>query len=319
MPSSSFGPLVEPGWPSTLPKGPDLGHAFLSAFAIGSQVNARQRSLENQLAMMSLREKQMEYNQQHREDMYNLAVQKMENQNIFQARRLELAAEDNALDRKKYEFAFNKVLDQQEAKEGLINAQATLAAEGLKFGDKGYIERFNQLTAPFIGRVPNNTLNAFMRMIYNNHNGAATQQQRFYDSEYKHFIDDAASTLYGNDNPPNPDLTPILHPEMYQVQKEKVSGNWWSGYEYKNTDRKIIPYTDKVGQPKQREVKISDIDRLNKRYQELMKMKDNLAPKVDDPDLGVSSKTLTERAQQALNDPSASEEAKAAARKILNQ
>lgn len=283
MPSS---PLVEPGWPSSLPKGPDIAGKFMSAFAIGSQVNARQRQLENQLAAMSLRERQMELNHELQRDKYDLAVQKLQMSNEVANARLALQAEDNALDRKKYDLAFNKVMDIQEAKEGLIDAEAQLAAEGLKPGDKKYMARFNELTAPFIGKVPNNIFKSIYSRAENNQKGAAALHQRYYDSEYKHFLDDASSTLYGNDNPPNPDLTPILHPEVLDVEETKVGGNWWSGYQYKPTGNKIIPYTDRAGVAKERPVSVADLNRLKNRYNELMKIKSELAP-VDEPSMPI--------------------------------
>lgn len=70
MPSTAFGPLVEPGWPSTLPGPPDLGQKFLNAFAIGSEINRRKQQLENQLAGMAIREHQNEMMNQFREAEY---------------------------------------------------------------------------------------------------------------------------------------------------------------------------------------------------------------------------------------------------------
>src|SRR5262245_32119069 len=89
MAGGPYGPLVEPGWPSTLPSAPDLGQKFLSGFAMGSEINRRKQQLEQQLEKMALENKRMEINQDLREREFQFKMGQAETMNQFRQQQLE--------------------------------------------------------------------------------------------------------------------------------------------------------------------------------------------------------------------------------------
>lgn len=84
MPSTAFGPLVEPGW-LNVPQS-DLGTKFVNAFAIGSEINRRRQQMENQISAMAIRERQNEMMNQFRAADFERKLSQGE-QRIFLAER----------------------------------------------------------------------------------------------------------------------------------------------------------------------------------------------------------------------------------------
>ena len=69
-----------------------------------------------------------------------------------------------------FDLATRKYNDAQEGKQGLLSVEAQLADEGLNIASDDYIKRANELSYPFIGKVPNNIYNAWQRQMFANHN-----------------------------------------------------------------------------------------------------------------------------------------------------
>lgn len=281
MAGTAFGPLVEPGWPNL--QGPDLARNFLSGAQLGASINAKQRALENQLAGLTLKAQAMEYDHELDRAKFGLAQDKLQMQADRNAALLDIAHANLGLREQTANLAVTKYNDLVEGKSGLVEAQAILDSEHLHPGDEGYIERFNQLTAPIIGKVPTSTLNAVQRSVYNNNNAAIKEKQQYLNSDTKHFTSEASGILYGNANPVNPDLTPVID---YEKLPNKWSGGGWFGGDVKiDPTVKLVPQTDGT----EREVAVSELRRLNARYKELDGIRQSLAKRhvVDRPDLGV--------------------------------
>lgn len=305
--STPFGPLVEPGWPSTLPEGANVGAKFMAGAALGAQINARQRQLENQLAQYSLKAQQNEYDRQHDRDMYNLAVEKMGMQNAFTEQRLALSAEDNKMQAQRNEdlyrlglrsredaeaktqLAITKYNDVLEGRGEFVNTLATLSSEGLYPGMKGYDTEFNKLMGPVSQKVPTQLLNAWQKGVYNNHNYSASKEIQDYVRQNELFRKKVADTVWGS---LDTDLNPILHPEMLPKEADKTEGGWFgTGYgATKRTPTGRVLVTNASGTIKDRPVFLKDLEGLKTEYDELMKRYRNLPTQVNKPEIGVWAK-----------------------------
>lgn len=339
MPATAFGPLVEPGWPDL--KGPDIAEKFLAGAALGANINAKQKALENQLALYSLRAQGAENLNEIREKQYELARDKMmlgnqvawANVDLAQQRvqgmltnqeQLRALASDKvqiANDRLQEEINNNRKKwdrwnSQQKAQSQMMGIEAQVLGEGLTPGTEEYKRRVTQLSSNFAGQLSPSVYNGVQRTLFMNNNAAWQQKRTAVLDQEKAFRDDIKDNVWGDGI--TTDLRPILHPEQFPHPKK---GNWWSGYE---TDPNSIeiPAKDPTGMPYQRPVAIKTLQDMKKRYEELQKTKSQIGTGINRPDLGVYTdhvETPDEKANRILQDPEATDEERNAATQWLNR
>ena len=321
MPSTAFGPLVEPGWPDL--KGPDMGQKFLAGAALGAEMNRRKQALENQLALYALKAQQMENQNSIRERQFELATQvadwkhEKDVQGLNDAsRRIDLARDGMDLREQAFNFKTEKERQRQEGVAGIFNALSELDAEGIKPGDPNYEREVLSRTAPFAATAPSAVVNNVQRNALNKHNDAIKQSRIAFDSEQRQFYNDIGRVLYGG-NTLTQNLDPILHPEKLPDETSGGIGGWSIGpYKNKPTGNKIVTGPD----GKKATVSMKDINDLKKRWDAITARRNSIPSPVDRADLGVFKDqpiTLQQKAERALIDPNASPEAKAAAHKYL--
>jgi len=184
MPSTAFGPLVEPA--ATYPgaaQPPDLGRTFVNAFAIGSEINRRKQQLENQMAAMALRQQQNEITNQLRESEFE---RKLDQGN----QRLEMAQAGQNL----RDSIFNwKVAKDQETMDDISGAAQGLGAINLDAADPkrpSAIWDVIQHNARAAKAMP-----SLFKDAFNNYNTAARTVQSKYDHDYRDFIQDVKNTV----------------------------------------------------------------------------------------------------------------------------
>jgi hypothetical protein len=330
------GPLVAPGWPSTLPGAPDLGKTFLTAFQVGSEVNRRKQQLENQMALYALRAQKMELDRTLDEKKFLMAQdaqqRRIEHQadmlDFYKMREERIAGDvKNALDWQKEKFEVTG-----EARDALSDVRAQLAAEHLFEGDKGYPERAIELfnSNPYTKYLPSSSSNAWWKSLYNNHNAKATENTRTFETYRKAFDYNAREITRGGalEGGINRILDYEKLPDETKTEGGKQFGWWTVGGKQVPTGRKKVQVRAADGTLTEEAVPVERLQELRNQYQTMTEMQRKLAPVVERPDLGVYPPTDTrtaapaaasreERARAALTDPEANDAEKAAARRIL--
>lgn len=319
MPSTAFGPLVEPGWPN-LPQS-DLGTKFVNAFAIGTEISRRKQALENQLAGMALKAQAMENQTQLREMQFGLAQQRLEFdrdkalQNAeFARERLGMADQTLGLRQAMFDAKQQKLSDAAEGTANLFNAEASLAEEGIHPGDKNfeaeYLRRISNTGAP------PSVISAAARTALSNHYAQVRNRERDFDAQMKAFRERFGAEVFGN--PMIQDVSVLGDPKS--LPDDTTTTGVWPFRETKPTGKKLVSSVDPSGVALNKPVSLSVLEKYKKQYDQLIAGKNDIPLTHDHSDLGVYSQpanTMRERAQRIQSDPTASTAAKAAAEKWL--
>jgi hypothetical protein len=302
---SAFGPIVEPGWPSTLPGSPDLAGAFLNAARIGSENNARQQRLENQLAYYAMRTQGMQNIGQMREQQFGLAQQRMQQQMenqaaalglrqqamdqnaSFQNQRIDIGNKGMDIRQQLLDLAGQKVADRQEGSAGVLQAQQDMANQGINPGDPNYYNAFNQaLIANNANKSPVE-MRAAMALAARTQNSAAFNLTKVNEAEYNAFMQNYGNTVGRSKN--FTDLTPILNPGAYQPETKTTGGFLGFGGTTTPTGNITIPLLNAQGrQVGKNAVPASTLADLNAQYQAIMQRRNQIPHRINDPSLGVS-------------------------------
>jgi hypothetical protein len=184
MPSTAFGPLVEPA--ATYPgaaQPPDLGQRFLSGFYMMSEVNRRKQQLENQMAAMALRQQQNDINNSIREADLRRKLDQNEALNAYRDR------EQNTKD-----MIFNwKVAKDQEGMDDIAGAAQGLSSISLDPADP------NRPAA--IWKVIENNSRAaklapgMFKSAFDTYNTASRTVRSRFDHDYNDFLKDVKNNI----------------------------------------------------------------------------------------------------------------------------
>lgn len=298
-------PWVEPGWPNL----PDQGMAMVSAFNAGQQISAKRQQLENQLAAMAIRQQNMELMAGLREAEFN---RRLEQGN----QRLEIEQQTANLKDLIHQDAQNKLVNATEGTANLLNAEAQLADEGIKPGDKNF-------EAEYLRRIantgaPNSVINAARRTQLMNHFAVTKNKEKELEANLKEFRERYGAEVLGN--PRLQDVSILSDPSKLPDQVTN-KGSWWSP-KYEPTGNKLVPTFDYTGKPTTKPVSTQVLQKFKSEYESILKKKDDIPIIQDHPDMGVYAKpagTLREKALRYRDDPNIGEATKAAAEKWLRE
>jgi hypothetical protein len=309
----------------------------LNAFQIGASINSKRQQLENQLAMMALRQQHMENQDAIREAQFGLAttrmqmghemdVARLQNTIDHQARMYDLAQTQEERRGATVDYKIQKDQDRNNAQANLLNLRSQLAEEGITPGHPDYYSRYSAAIAAAAQTgsfSPSETV-ALSKAPATEQNTAINSLHRASKAEYDALAHDASNTIFGASGASGSfDPRPILHPEQFPDEYKPQKFDW-STFSYgpkEPTGYKLIPTMTAQGKPgPPRRVAVEDLVNLNKRYQDWQANNAKIPPLVNVPDAGVFGRpaiTREQLAQRALVDPDATEQEKARAREIL--
>lgn len=313
---------------------------FLNAWSMATQLKLKKSEIEGKMQALAERNRQLEMTgdlrerefslrammdqskMQHMGDMYDLATQRLELDSTRATNTAENQRQRNEIAMDAFDLRKNQDERRINAQGGMASLEAQLSSEGLTPGTREYQKALVERATPYLRDLPTSESNAWLRQLYNNSNTASERETRQLQMKQEMMRRDIGSTLFGN--PAVQDLSPLLHPEDLPDEKVATPGIPWHFWETtppKTTGRKLLISVDAAGRPIQKAVSMADLTRARKQYEDVMKEQGEIAPKINDPDLGVYAKpasTLRDRALRVRENPGASAEAKAAAEQYLN-
>ena len=299
MPSTAFGPLIEPA--ATYPgaaQPPDLGQKFLNAFYIGSEINRRKQQLENQLAIAALKAQQQENMMSLREQQFGLAQQKADWQHQKDMQMVEFAGErmglgQQALDIKQaiFDRETQKRSDEGEAVQKFFQNEAEMAQRGIRPGTENYeTELFNSMPPNLPASLRNNILKTRLTENVNTANNMERQNAVAMDS----FAKRVGREVFGT--PTIQDFTILKDPDSLP-SKWTQEGVWPFKTTKIDPKIKLVPSYDPGDVQTIKEVPLSTLKSFKKEYEDLLEQKSHLPVLHDHPDLGVSTKPRNLRAE----------------------
>lgn len=328
MPSvqTAFGPIVEPGWPSTLPK-PDIADKFVAGAALGAQMNLKRQNLERQLQELALKNQNLEF--QHYNDTRNfllkqslgeerndIARQRMEGwreQALMSNERLnqELALHQREQDRKEQNADMKWM--QEDAKYRAAQIPYELDKEGVERGTAEWLKRYNEKRSGIYG-LPNAVSTAIDRNAFNAYNVDAERARKAEIDKEKAYYRDVQDKVWGDGI--TTDLNPIFHPEQYDKELKGTYG-------FRKPTGNIIIGKVKTpsGEVKKRVINPSVLTEMNKRWYELEAEKQKIGKPVIDPHVGVypgRPETDQEKATRILRDTTNDERTQLAAKALID-
>jgi hypothetical protein len=289
MPSvqSAFGPIVEPGWPSTLPGQPDLIGAYQSAFQLHAAVNARRQEAEIELANHILRAKQAQYDNVMREKEFGLASKKVDLDYGAKIRGYEMREErltknweDKERDDKWRERKYNDIMSAKDALLGLDDAV------GKSPGEEGYPEEFDAAARSVrdkLSLLPNQVFNSMRNKKMKSHNeNAASAWSQFHQDE-KSLSEDISKSAFAGKLETN--YGSILDYNLLEPETKGTGLRGWFGWgtENKPTGKLLVPQPGGGTLP----VAVSELQRLKKRIQDVEARRLHLPYTVHIPEVGV--------------------------------
>jgi hypothetical protein len=324
-----YGPLVAP----EIPEGTDVVHPFLTGFQIAAANNAKQRALENQTQHYALQAQQT-YNDRILDwAKFSQAQTRLEADRDQKQRMYELAVGSQNIKDKMFElrdenlqYRMNKELAAGDAKANADRALTALEISGVLPGDPKYPSQAHMAIQPYIAKMPNAVYDQTVDDIAARHNVAGKNKWLAYNQQRQMLETDVGGTL-GYDANLRPNTAAIYNPG--ELLTPKTQGIWPFSSPAKDEKGQPI-YTvtlkDASGGTRPATVTMSQINALKDRAQQLEAMHDQLpgmmiGPKTK-PDMSVDvnpqKASLHQRARQALMDPTASADDRAAAQKYLD-
>jgi hypothetical protein len=328
-----YGPLVAPA----IPEGTDVATPFMNAFQVAAQNNAKQRSLENQMQRYALQAQQT-YNERLLDwAKFGQAQTRLENDRDQKQRMYELAVGNANNKDKLYElrdenlqFRINKEFEQGDAKANADRAVNEVEIGGILPGDPKYPSQAHMAIQPYIAKMPTQAYDHTVDSIAARHNVAAANKWKAYNMQKQMYEQDVGGTL-GYDVNLRPNTAAVYNPQSLLTPK-KTGG--FFGYGAKPLkDEKGDPIyevtlKDATGATHPATITMTQINDLRKRDKDIEAMHDQLPgmmvgpttkPPADLANVNVDPQAaiLHQRARQALADPNASSDARAAAQKYL--
>jgi hypothetical protein len=294
MPSvqTSFGPLVEPGWPSTLPGQPDISKNFLSGFQLAATVKGKQLALQNQLANYSLKMQQMQNEDEMSKAKYELAVARLASSNDIARERLDFQRDrastlaDFAMQRENrlQSVIDDKVKTKAESEDASFNLNllpSQLAEEGYQKGTNEYYNQWRARAAPDLSKLPTSLRKSAEANALKEYKDSRDFQLKMLESDEKAFAHDYGRVVQSGDDL-NINLAPMLHPETLEPE---TTGWFWD----KKKTGKVVVGTTPEGKP--RTTTMDELNKFKTRYQSIQKRRETIGPDPDRPDLGLPAKT----------------------------
>jgi hypothetical protein len=281
---------------------------------------------------MSLKAQSDAADNERKDGMYQLAVERLQSSNQFKDQELELKRQAGDARDARVQLAFDK-FDQRNAGNKALFDAANNVLTTIPKDD----ERFPNA---FVQAVTNNARDAdpamYRTLIKTNiddYNINANRQDTAIAHQEKMLLDKIGSKLYGD---PTLHFTdPIEHPEKYPEEMTGGGGtwsnikNWATGKPYGEDQGPPQPSGTRAGSitlpsgdTKEVTFKTTDLTDLTKQWKALQAAKDKRLPTVDMPEYGVYAKPADsprERAQRILADPDSDPAKRQAAQFWLDQ
>jgi hypothetical protein len=291
---SAFGSLVEPGWPSTLPGGPDLTSAFMSAAQLKAQTNAKQQQLMNQLASYALRAQNLEHDREMDQKKFELAQQAQEIRNFSEvndaknaaarlAYQYEAMGARNERDKLNYDLRAKKDTDRIVGQQGLARIRNDAHNLGYQEGTQEFRNYVDAHVNEIEGLIPSSELKQTLKPIYKDENAnikairtALFQDKANLDADIKKEVW-ANSKMTGTDPVDRPDLVP-----------DEMTGQDFFGRGGTRTGRKQIKtYNEMTGEETVNYIDATRLQELHNRRMKLIDDEKKLPKYRNDPAMGV--------------------------------
>lgn len=312
-------------------------NTFINAWQFSTQMKLKKAELEDKMAALVMRNRQLEINDQLREKEYGLRALGMQNAMAHRDDMYELAATRLVQERElgqerintaaaRFNDAHQKELNRNEAQQDLFSLDGEMEAEGYHKGTKEYETEYLKRVGDIASKLPTSEANAVYRATHGNLQAAALQQQRLNDNDLRMFRQKFGSEVFGN--PGIQDLRPLDDPASLPDAAPKQL-TWWQRHVEGKKQEPTQPglKTISVTDPQTGKVTavgtatVKKLTDLNTEYQALLDRQAHSATPRDVPDAGVyrPTNTLREKALRIQSDPTASDQAKVAAEKYLKE
>jgi len=219
--SGPFGPIVEPGWPAGTQRLGNLGDQFVNAWATGQAIRNQRNKLEEQMQLMALKERQMEYNEQRNEQLFDLKKQSQDNLNSYRESLLGIRTAEEDRRVQALRDREQKVSDIAEDNQGFADY---ILSKGLKPTDPAYP------AALWAAKVLNPNSSVKIDSLIHQRNDQLDTMRKSADAELTHYLGDELGTQYFGDKS-FADASRFLDPnkserafETEQTENDKAEG-----------------------------------------------------------------------------------------------
>ena len=294
--ANEYSPSVQP----QMPDSPDIAGAVMTGFKEGTNAwtahansNAKQQYYDNQLALYALKAQKMQQDREMDAAKFELAARTQELNSGYKIQSLQLAGErlaksvedkerDDKWRDRKYDEGMKLKQDAMDDKDTLIGIDGQLASEGLFPGDKGYLERRQQLSQGVAGQLPNQIFNSWESTGVKAHGANAVRRWSQFRQEEQSLKNDTSRLLYKGKTV-EPDLNPVLYhesltPETGPVPFYKPCATG------KPTGKLLVPQPDGSAPVP---VATQDLQAIKERWAQHDQNRLNLPDTQHRPDLGV--------------------------------
>jgi hypothetical protein len=307
MPSvqSAFGPIVEPGWPSTLPGAPDLHGALMSAIQLKTQMNLKQQQLENQAMLYASRYENserarelagMKFEQQRQVDQWNhektlanedYKYRQLDDLNTHRERVYELRELDQKRQNTETDLKIQKYEEGKKGAQYLRDVEAQLYREGLSEEDAAYWPRRTELLQliPGDAKYPSSELSAANRLAKYKSNVRGFDKRKQLKEDYEAWQKDMGNTVWGTEQLTDP--WPVFYPK--DLKPQMTGGGWdppFGRKEQKPTGKLIVNTWGPDG-AYEKYVDPAELRRLRQEHRALEERKKRISPQFNDPTLNI--------------------------------
>jgi hypothetical protein len=292
---TAFGPLVEPGWPTTMGTQPDFAKSLSSGFELAATLKGKQLALQNQMFNNLLKMQAMDNEMANNKTKAEIAVQKLTASNELGHERLEAYKErgDNiaifAREREDrlHSLVDEKIKDKQKSDEASFELNMLpqqLASEGFTPGTEEYYNQLRARSAPHLAVLQPSLRKSAESGILSKYKDDRSFNLKQLESDERAFAHEYGREVTGDDL--NIDTYPMYHPD--KLPDQKTGGYFWTDIGAKTTGKKLVKGIDpSTGQPGDRPIAVQRLTDFKTRYEKLIKRREKLGPDVNRPDLGI--------------------------------
>jgi hypothetical protein len=297
---TAFGPLVSPGWPTTMGEQPDFAKSLLGGFAMAATLKGKQAQLQNQMAQYALKMQAMDHDMANDKIRNEIAVQRLVNTTENQRQRLELAKDTAeavgerskareerlwAAEDRLQSVVDTKEKDKAQGEEASFNLNMLpqrMADEGIETGTETWYNQARDRSAKDLSQLPPQLRKAAESNLYRKYKDDRDFKLKQLESDERAFAHQYGRAVTGDDL--NIDTYPMDHPEQLPDEKKGgYLGSFLPSLGGKPTGNKLIKGKDGEDRP----IAVQRLNEFKKKYESLIKRRENMGPKVVRPDLGL--------------------------------
>lgn len=297
---TAFGPLVSPGWPTTMGEQPDLAKNLLGGFAMAATLKGKQAQLQNQMAQYALKMQAMDNDMANDKIRNQIAIDRLVSSNQIQRERLEQQKDNSAAvaeragareerlwaaEERLQSVVDNKEKAQAEGNEASFNLNMLpqrMADEGIETGTETWYNQARDRSAKDLSLLPASLRKAAESNLYRKYKDDRDFKLKQLDSDERAFAHQYGREVTGDDL--NIDNYPMYHSsELPDEKKGGYLGGFLTSWGGKPTGRKLIKGKD----GEDRAIAVQRLDEFKRKYEALIGRRQNMGPKVVRPDLGI--------------------------------